>query len=503
MTENESRRGPATAGGRQPHQSSEQYGPAGAGSSPFAAGQGHPQGVGGGPVGQAGVRGGQETAASAQQAGPSNAQPSSGAQATGPGAARVPQTGAVAQPGPNTAPLPNPHAAQAQTGIPRRQPNTPRHEPGAPHNPPGTPHQETGTPHYRPSTPQHETGAPQHQPSTPRNETSAPQQPGAAPNEANTPQQQPSTPQQLPGTAHHQPGNPHYGPMPQPVQPPAALAGPRKRPGRLAALVGATALAAALLGGGAGAAIVGLTSGSSASPGTASSAATGQTISNTTASGDVSSVAAKVVPSVVQVNVTTGRGTAIGSGVILTADGRILTNAHVVQGAQTVTVTMSDGKKYQAGVVGSDTKSDIAVLQAQGASGLTAATLGDSSKLAVGQQVIAIGSPGGLQNTVTTGIVSALNRPLSDVGGGDGGQQNSPFGRQTSNVTSGPSYTAIQTDASINQGNSGGALVDGQGQVIGINSALYSPDSSAGSVGIGFAIPINDAKKIVDQIVNG
>ncbi|WP_370318186.1 MULTISPECIES: S1C family serine protease [unclassified Amycolatopsis] len=310
------------------------------------------------------------------------------------------------------------------------------------------------------------------------------------------PQNQPDTPQQ-------QSGIPHYGPMPQPAQPPAALAGPRKRPGRMAALVGATALAAALLGGGAGAAIVGLTGGTSASSSTASTAATGQTISNTTASGDVSTVAAKVVPSVVQVNVTTGRGTAIGSGVILTADGRILTNAHVVEGAQTVTVTTSDGKKYQARVVGSDTKSDIAVLQAQGASGLTAATLGDSSKLAVGQQVIAIGSPGGLQNTVTTGIVSALNRPLSDVGGGDGDQQNSPFGRQTSNVTSGPSYTAIQTDASINQGNSGGALVDSQGQVIGINSALYSPNSSAGSVGIGFAIPINDAKKIVDQIVNG
>ncbi|MCG3752006.1 trypsin-like peptidase domain-containing protein [Amycolatopsis sp. Poz14] len=446
MTENESRPGPATPGGHQPHQSSEQYGQYRAGSSPFVAGQGRPQEVGGGPVGQAGGRGEQETAASARQAGPGNAQLPSGAQAAGPGAVRVPQPGTAAQSGPNTAP----------------------HPPGTPHNQPGTAQQQFGAPHSQPA---------------------APQQPGI-------PQNQPDTPQQ-------QSGIPHYGPMPQPAQPPAALAGPRKRPGRMAALVGATALAAALLGGGAGAAIVGLTGGTSASSSTASTAATGQTISNTTASGDVSTVAAKVVPSVVQVNVTTGRGTAIGSGVILTADGRILTNAHVVEGAQTVTVTTSDGKKYQARVVGSDTKSDIAVLQAQGASGLTAATLGDSSKLAVGQQVIAIGSPGGLQNTVTTGIVSALNRPLSDVGGGDGDQQNSPFGRQTSNVTSGPSYTAIQTDASINQGNSGGALVDSQGQVIGINSALYSPNSSAGSVGIGFAIPINDAKKIVDQIVNG
>ncbi|WP_051791327.1 S1C family serine protease [Amycolatopsis jejuensis] len=308
----------------------------------------------------------------------------------------------------------------------------------------------------------------------------------------------------MPGTPHSPPPNPHYHyPPTPPGQPPVALAAPRKRPGRLTAIVSATALAAALIGGGTGAAIVGLTGGSAGSATTSSSSATGQTVSNTTSSGDVSAVAAKVVPSVVQVNVATGRGTAIGSGVILTPDGRILTNAHVVQGAQSVTVTTSDGKKFQARVVGSDTKSDIAVLQAEGASGLTAATLGDSSKLVVGQQVIAIGSPGGLQNTVTTGIVSALNRPLADVGGGGQQQQDSPFGRQTANGTSGPSYTAIQTDASINQGNSGGALVDGKGQVIGINSALYSPNSSAGSVGIGFAIPINDAKKIVDQIVNG
>nr|WP_034288966.1 trypsin-like peptidase domain-containing protein [Amycolatopsis benzoatilytica] len=308
-----------------------------------------------------------------------------------------------------------------------------------------------------------------------------------------------------PQPGHQRPGTPNYGPMPpvpQPGQPPAALAGAPKRRGRLAALVGATALAAALLGGGAGAAIVGLTSGDSSAI-SASSTATGKTVSNTSPSGDVSTIAAKVLPSVVQVNVTTAQGTAIGSGVILTGDGRILTNAHVVQGARSVTVTTSDGKKYQAQVVGSNTKSDIAVVQAQGASGLSAATLGDSGKLVVGQQVVAIGSPGGLQNTVTSGIVSALNRPLADVGGSESQQGSGPFGRQTSNSTSGPSYTAIQTDASINQGNSGGALVDSQGQVIGINSAIYSPGGSTGSVGIGFAIPINDAKKIVDQIVNG
>jgi putative serine protease PepD len=287
----------------------------------------------------------------------------------------------------------------------------------------------------------------------------------------------------------------YYGQQPAPatqvVAPP-----PRKKGRRVAVLVSATAVAAALVGGAGGAAIVGLEGNSSPSAATPA-----QTVSGATNT-DVSAVAAKVLPSVVQVNVTTSQGEAIGSGVILSSDGKILTNAHVVDGAVgTVTITLSDGTKYQASVLGSDTTADIAVLQANGASGLTAAALGDSSQLKVGDQVVAIGSPGGLQNTVTSGIVSALNRKLSDIGTGD--NQSSPFG-QTANQTSGsPSYTAIQTDAAINQGNSGGALVNMAGQVIGINSALYSPSaSSAGSVGIGFAIPVNDAKTIVSQIEN-
>lgn len=289
-------------------------------------------------------------------------------------------------------------------------------------------------------------------------------------------------------------------------QAPTALKTKPRKGGRVAMIVSATALGAALVGGVGGAAIVGLTTNSAdgATTSVSTPAASGQTVANST-SGDVSGVAAKVTPSVVQINVTTDQGEAIGSGVILTADGRILTNAHVVDGAQNVVITTSDGKKYQASVVGADTKADIAVVQAKNASGLTAASLGDSSKLVVGQSVVAIGSPGGLQNTVTTGIVSALNRNLSDIGQGQQ-QQQSPFSRTSNQSEDSPSYTAIQTDASINQGNSGGALVDAQGNVIGINSALYSPtasaNGSAGSVGIGFAIPINDAKKIVDQIVN-
>lgn len=282
--------------------------------------------------------------------------------------------------------------------------------------------------------------------------------------------------------------NPLFTPQPPPA--------PRKKSGRVAVLVSATALAAALVGGVGGAALVSLDSTDAANGTGTSAVANGQLVGNST-SGDVSGVAAKVTPSVVQVNVTTAQGEAVGSGVILTPDGRILTNAHVVADADgDVTITLSNGKQYKASVVGADTKADIAVLQARDASGLTAASLGDSSKLVVGQQVVAIGSPGGLQNTVTTGIVSALNRKLDELSGGQ--DRRTPYSRTTNEAR--PSYTAIQTDAPINQGNSGGALVDGQGNVIGINSALYNP-TSTGSIGIGFAIPINDAKTIVQQIV--
>ncbi|NIH78902.1 S1C family serine protease [Amycolatopsis viridis] len=289
-------------------------------------------------------------------------------------------------------------------------------------------------------------------------------------------------------------GHPHHQ---QPVAAAPVLTPPRPKKKRLAVLVTAGTLTAAVVGGAVGAAIVGLDHATSTSALTPSAATTISSTTNT----DVSAVAAKVLPSVVQVNVTTGDGEAIGSGVILTADGKILTNAHVVSGAEgDVTITLSDGTKYRAAVLGADTKADIALLQAKGASGLTPAQLGDSSKLQVGEPVVAIGSPGGLQNTVTSGIVSALGRQLSDI---SSGEQNSPFGQTAHRTGDSPSYTAIQTDAPINQGNSGGPLVDTNGEVIGINSALYSPSpTSAGSVGIGFAIPSNDAKTIVQQIEN-
>jgi putative serine protease PepD len=218
---------------------------------------------------------------------------------------------------------------------------------------------------------------------------------------------------------------------------------------------------------------------------------------------DVSAVVRKVLPSVVQVNVTMRNGEAVGSGVILDSNGKILTNNHVVADATSVTVTLSDGRTVDATVLGTDPASDLAVIQATGVSGLTAATLGNSDDVRVGDEVIAIGSPGGLQGTVTTGIVSALDRKVTVPEEEQQQQSQFPF-TQNQQQSGGTSYQAIQTDAAINQGNSGGPLFNTDGQVIGINSAMYSPvssaDGSAGSVGIGFAIPSNHAQEVIDQL---
>ncbi|MEV4316987.1 trypsin-like peptidase domain-containing protein [Actinocrispum sp. NPDC049592] len=277
---------------------------------------------------------------------------------------------------------------------------------------------------------------------------------------------------------------------------PPALADPGKprrlRKGAVALSIAAVVAAGAV--GGVTGAIVGSDNNTTIP---ASSTPVSQNVSNN-APTDVSNVASKVLPSVVQVNVKLGNAEGIGSGVILTADGQILTNNHVVNGARQVQVVLNDGREFNATVVGTDQASDLAVLQLQGASGLTPATLGNSDNVKVGDEVVAIGSPGGLQGTVTSGIVSALNRPVNV-----GDEQQNPLS-QTSNSDS-TSYKAIQTDASINQGNSGGPLVNADGQVIGINSAIYSPvstpDGRAGSVGIGFSIPVNTAKTVINQIL--
>ncbi|MGM1062938.1 S1C family serine protease [Saccharothrix sp. Mg75] len=258
---------------------------------------------------------------------------------------------------------------------------------------------------------------------------------------------------------------------------------------RTGTVVTSAALVAAVLGGVTGGVVgaVNASGGGTTAVGSPVAARTGST-----STADVSAIAAAVLPSVVQVDVTSAQGRGLGSGVVLSADGRVLTNNHVVAGAREITVTLSDGRTVDAAVVGTDASSDLAVVQAEGVSGLTPAVFADSSAVRVGDQVVAIGSPEGLRGTVTTGIVSALDRTVTVPG-----TTTSP--RSSSSV----SYQAIQTDASINPGNSGGPLVNAAGEVIGINSAIYSPASGggeAGSVGIGFAIPSDQARHIATTL---
>src|SRR5699024_2434192 len=191
---------------------------------------------------------------------------------------------------------------------------------------------------------------------------------------------------------------------------------------------------------------------------------------------DWESVASTVRPSVVAIDVTTQRGAAEGSGVILDAgDAYILTNNHVVDGAQQIAVALYDGRMFEAKVVGTDPATDLAVLQlTDPPDDLQAATLGTSDDLDVGQSVMAVGNPLGLSSTVTTGIISALDRPVAAT---------DQFSREQV-VTN-----AIQIDAAINPGNSGGPVFDASGHVIGITSSIASTGQNSGSIGLGFAIP--------------
>jgi putative serine protease PepD len=206
------------------------------------------------------------------------------------------------------------------------------------------------------------------------------------------------------------------------------------------------------------------------------------------ADGSIAAIAAALQPSVVQLNVSGSQGSGTGSGFILRSDGYILTNDHVVSTADdggSITIVFSDGSKADATLVGTNPGYDLAVVKVD-KSGLPAVTLGSSSALQVGDTAIAIGSPLGLQGTVTSGIVSALNRPVTAGGSGDAAYIN-----------------AIQTDAAINPGNSGGPLVNGNGQVIGINSAIATmgQGGQAGSIGLGFSIPIDTAKRVAEEII--
>ncbi|MGN6723323.1 MAG: S1C family serine protease [Marmoricola sp.] len=227
----------------------------------------------------------------------------------------------------------------------------------------------------------------------------------------------------------------------------------------------------------------------------------------TTTSGTaIEQVAAKVLPSVVQINVSGQGESGSGSGIVLSDDGMILTNNHVVvvagQGGS-ISVSMNNGRVYQAKLIGTDPVTDSAVIQAQGITGLTPANLGHSNNLKVGQTVLAIGSPFGLSSTVTQGIISALNRPVQVDEGGSNGNNFNPFAPQQQTPSLSATYPAIQTDAAINPGNSGGALVDLNGNVVGMNSSIQTASSGGnGSVGLGFAIPIDELLPIINQIVH-
>jgi putative serine protease PepD len=206
--------------------------------------------------------------------------------------------------------------------------------------------------------------------------------------------------------------------------------------------------------------------------------------------GSVASVAAAVQPAVVDITTSVGEG----SGVVISADGNILTNNHVLEGAQgnTVNVTFNSGKKVKATIVGTDPAGDLAVIKAQDVSGLTVAKFGNSDDAQVGDTVLALGSPLGLQGSVTAGIVSALHRTIDEGSDQGGSAAQHSVG------------DAIQTDAAINPGNSGGALVNLAGEVIGINTAIAtSGQGASGNIGVGFAISSNVAKSTADQLIKG
>jgi putative serine protease PepD len=223
----------------------------------------------------------------------------------------------------------------------------------------------------------------------------------------------------------------------------------------------------------------------------------GGSVAQTATSGSVEKVAHNVLPSVVMIAVSGPSGAGSGSGIILSSDGKILTNNHVVALAGKsgqLTVSFNDGSHAPARILGTDPLTDTAVIQAQGVHNLTPATLGHSSSLQVGQSVVAIGSPFGLDATVTSGIVSALNRPVNV---GQVSQNNATV------------YPAIQTDAAINPGNSGGPLVNLSGEVVGIDAAIQTATDQStqsgepGSIGLGFAIPIDEVLPIVQQMIKG
>ncbi|CAL9467690.1 trypsin-like peptidase domain-containing protein [Streptomyces sp. NPDC095602] len=380
-----------------------------------------------------------------------------------------------------------------------------------------------GTPaHPTASTPPAgEAGRPPHAPDAHAPDGAAPAAPAAEPPAAApapeaptaahlTPPPPPAAPPSVPPAypAYGAPGDPHATHATQAyAHPPAsgdvwgthpaAPAAPRKR--RSGGLVAAV-LVAALAAGGVGGGIGYWAAERNDSATTSTTVSVGDTPADFKRDpGTVAAVAAKALPSVVTIEAKAGGAESeggTGTGFVYDKEGHILTNNHVVASAAeggTVTATFSDGRKFDAEVVGRAQGYDVAVLKLRNApSGLAPLPLGNSDKVLVGDSTIAIGAPFGLSNTVTTGIISAKNRPVASSDGSGG--KNSYM-------------SALQTDASINPGNSGGPLLDGRGAVIGINSAIQSPgsggigQSQAGSVGLGFAIPINQAKNVAEQLI--
>ncbi|MEU1484961.1 trypsin-like peptidase domain-containing protein [Streptomyces sp. NPDC005752] len=367
---------------------------------------------------------------------------------------------------------------------------------------------------------------------TPQGGPPAPEVPPAAPADAPTSQVPGATHHDGAGGAHHDGATPaaaheqHPYAPPSPQQPPAGSAGwpppppavpsyadggspawgapvpsdpepPRKR--RASGLVAAVAVAA-LVAGGVGGALgywAADSNDSGSSSGSTTVAASNSPKDFKREAGTVAGVAASALPSVVTIDAQSGDGEGgTGTGFVYDKEGHILTNNHVVASAADsgqLTATFSNGKKYDAEVVGRAQGYDVAVLKLKNApDGLTPLALGDSDKVAVGDSTIAIGAPFGLSNTVTTGIISAKARPVAS---GDGSSNKNSY------------MSALQTDASINPGNSGGPLLDAGGAVIGINSAIQSTSgggvgqSQAGSIGLGFAIPVNQAKNVAEQLI--
>lgn len=342
-----------------------------------------------------------------------------------------------------------------------------------------------------------------------------------------SPDMTPTSSPEVPPPAHQAPAAPPTAtPAPiDPVQHPA-LAQPVARRSAPVGLVAALAVGA-LVGGVSGAGVtLWATSVNQPTPVVGAASPTTITVNDADDATRITAVAAKASPSVVTLSVASETAGGTGSGVVLSADGYVLTNAHVVtlDGAvsdPSIRVQTNDGRLLPATVVGVDPIVDLAVIKIEGVNDLQPAEFGDSSKLNVGDTAIAIGAPLGLAGTVTDGIVSALNRSITVASSAIPEESDSteapdsddpndfwnfdiPGQTPSASSSSTISLAVIQTDAAINPGNSGGALLDSDGAVIGINVAIASAGSSsgqAGSIGVGFAIPSNLAQRIADELI--